>query len=204
VPSHEAWARASPDEQLRIERQWLELITGRATGESTSEVFAFEQLYRAYASRLHALGTSWLGVTDAFDVVQTVFLSVWRRRRELPADTVLRAYLLGAMHHRIRNARRNTAAHLRLVTTERGESPVAEPHDALEYEDALRAMLEGLPPRTRLTVLLYYALGFTRRQVAAILGISVRTVKHDLTAARPALKKLLGMVRSDGVACLLA
>lgn len=54
---------------------------------------AFERLFRRHASGLkqHLLG--YLTDDRADDVVQTVFLRIWRRRRECPLDRITASYL---------------------------------------------------------------------------------------------------------------
>src|SRR4051794_9078194 len=46
-------------------------------------------------------------VALAEDVVQDVFLTLWRRADDVPIETGMRAYLFGAVHRRALHARRS-------------------------------------------------------------------------------------------------
>ena len=59
---------------------------------------------------------------------------------------------------------------------------------------AFWAAVRTLPTRPRLVVSLYYALEHTTPEVASILGVPEGTVRSDLTRARLALAKQLGVL----------
>src|SRR5215472_13445222 len=95
------------------------------------EAFAhdFETLFRAHHSELCAFAYRFVGsVDEARDVVQDVFMTVWRRRAVLRAEMPTRGYLY--------RATRNVALHrLRHVAVE-------ERHALLEHADEIDAGTE--------------------------------------------------------------
>jgi len=67
-----------------------------------------ERLFRSHYTGLVAFATRVTGNTaEAEDLVQDVFLGLWRRRTELPAEDAVRPYLYRAAHNRALNVVRN-------------------------------------------------------------------------------------------------
>jgi RNA polymerase sigma-70 factor (ECF subfamily) len=195
--SVDVWERATPDERVQIEGTWLRLIVGRDERDSR---WAFEQFYRAYVNPVLAIARARLGGSDAEDVVQAVFLDIWRLRARLPLATLLRKYVYGALQHRLASAYRSNGRRARVSDPARhneatgGGEWTAGPPDALERAEGEQAWLDALdalPARTRLIVLLSYGHGFSRPEIAALVGVSLETVRDALADARPVLRHLL-------------
>ncbi len=153
---------------------------------SLSDEEAFELLYREHSPSLYQIAKSRVSEADASDIVQSAFLGLWKRRHGLPLDDT-RAYLRGAVRHGIIDTLRALAVRRNQVDVESrsASDEVCDPDQSFESAEACEQALRALNGRTRLTVLLFHADHFTRRQIAAILNISVRTVKHDLAAVHP-------------------
>jgi len=169
------------------------------------DVAAFEALYRAHAPALLAFAHSQVRSRElAEDLVQDLFLALWRHRKKWDLRTSLRAYLLGALRNRIISYRRSMQARegaLRRVETATLAS-VAEPSGAdhrvreAELAEAIEKAIGALPPRCRETFLLVRQQNLTYTEAAEVLGISVKAVEMNMVRALAALRKELGAWRT--------
>jgi RNA polymerase sigma-70 factor (family 1) len=163
---------------------------------------ALDQLYHTYATPLYRFVYRHVeSAEEARDAVQDVFLKLWRQRRQLRPDTDLRAYLYAmarnrAMDHlrrrrledRVRSAQ--TAAPAEDAAPSIG--PGAEEQLAAdELADGIRHALEALPYRQREVLLLRWQRQLTNEEIAAELGISVKTVEMHVTRAIKTLRPIL-------------
>jgi RNA polymerase sigma-70 factor (ECF subfamily) len=132
--------------------------------------------------------------SDAEDVVQTVFLKLFRREEPLHLRKEPRAYLYRAAV----NAALNTVRSRRhdSVIDEGEGSEVATPDLAADAADSAiqRNLIDAiaqLNPRTVEILVLRYGHDFSDAQIAKMLGKSRGTIAVTLYRARARLKKLL-------------
>ena len=157
---------------------------------------AFDRLFRSYYALLVRIAEAMLrdGGT-AEEIVQDVMLELWRRREALEVPKSTRAYLLQATRNRALN-------HLRHLAIERRSEPyVAEmvarvaPTDAQlrerEIQGALREAVDTLPDRCREVFELSRVKGLRYAEIAAALGISVKTVEVQMGKALRILRERL-------------
>lgn len=142
----------------------------------------------------------------AEDVVQEVFLTVWREPGRFdPGRGTVGSWLMTVVHHKAVDAVRREA-------TRRRHHPLAEwPEDApgesaapapsadrlalgAVLADQVRAALGRLPREQRETLGLAYYGGYTQREVAALTGVPIGTVKSRMFAGVARLRVLLGPV----------
>src|SRR5687768_1995992 len=89
------------------QEQEQELVSRIRSGD----VAAFEQLYRQHAPGLLAFAHTQLRSREvAEEIVQELFLAVWKHRHTWMLTRSLKAYLFGALRNRITSYRRTTAA----------------------------------------------------------------------------------------------
>lgn len=156
------------------------------------EFGCFEDLYRAEFPGLVAVATALTGDIGASE--------------DLVQDTMVKAFLRwswlqrfgrpGAWCHRVlTNACRDWRRHARVEARYWRGAVVrdlvdAPSHEAVEFWAAVRR----LPRRPRLVLTLFYAGDKTTAEVASILDVPEGTVRSDLSRARLALAKELGML----------
>ncbi|KOF52059.1 MULTISPECIES: sigma-70 family RNA polymerase sigma factor [unclassified Achromobacter] len=148
---------------------------------------AVQALYRAHHGWLHNWLRARLGNSfDAADLAHDTFVRVLRHRHELEALREPRAYLatvarrLMLNHHRRRSLE---AAYLEaLAALPPAQVPPAEQRlILLETLNEIDDMLDGLPPRVRQAFLLAQLEGLSHAEIAARLGVSLRSVHRYVT-----------------------
>jgi RNA polymerase sigma factor (sigma-70 family) len=161
---------------------------------------ALEALYDRYGRAAYSLARRILTEeTLAQDVVQEVFLSLWRDARRFDAGRgTVATYLLSMTHHRAvdvvrreENLRRWRTSDERLELTPDPKAQVEDEVEASERRTEVRAALKDLPEPQRQALLLAYFGGYTQREVAALVGVPLGTVKTRMAAGMRKMKEAL-------------
>jgi len=138
----------------------------------------------------------------AEDVVQEAFLAFWRNpSRYDAAKGRFGTWLLTLVHHKSVDAvRRESAIRRRTVpASDDGEEWSAPPGPGAD-EDAIGSLVAGqvrdalgrLPAEQRQVLALAYYGGYTQREVAALTGVPLGTVKSRMFTGIARLRSLLG------------
>ncbi len=165
---------------------------------------AFDELYQLHAPRLYGLARRLVGPADADDVLQEIFLTVYRKLSLYRGESALSTWLF-------RLGTNVCLDHLRSRATRTGRM-----NDTLddEYEDGsgagpilgviarldLERALDTLPARARAVFVLHDVEGLEHRDVAGLLGITEGTSKSQLHKARMRLRQQLRPTTHEGVA----
>ena len=157
---------------------------------------AFDTLFRAFYPPLVGLAEGLLRRRDvAEEVVQDVLLELWRRRESLLLEESLRAYLFRAVRNRALNHLRHEKVERRGEPYAAGEaSSPASAQTALEEEEidaAVRDAVAARPERCREVFELSRARGLRYAEIAAVMGISVKTVEAQMGKALRLLRERL-------------
>ena len=171
---------------------------------------AYDELVRTHhASIYHAAQRMLRDPGEAADVTQDVFLKVFRHIDGFRAESSLRTWIFriafSEILNRIRWSRRRYLHRTISIEEEsenvpEGHAPLqladegSTPEQALEQkerEQAFQNALWKLSEEHRSVALLRDVQGFSYAEIAAILGISIGTVKSRLARARAELKKHL-------------
>ncbi len=139
----------------------------------------------------------------AEDVVQEVFLVLWRDpgRFDPRRGTVI-SWLLTLVHHKAVDAVRREATRRRHhVPTDEPDERSVTPGPSADRAaigsvigEQVRAALGRLPREQRQALGLAYYGGYTQREVAALTGVPIGTVKSRMFAGVARLRVLLGPV----------
>ncbi|MGY1842884.1 sigma-70 family RNA polymerase sigma factor [Modestobacter sp. SYSU DS0875] len=173
-----------------------QLVARVAAGDRT----AVDDLYERFRRPAFALARR--VVADdvlAEDVLQEVFLAVWRDPGTFDASRgTVASWLLSAVHHKAVDAVRREESHRRRQARAVDElalaAPAAVPDEAADRVAAatVRTALQALPESQREVLALVYYGGYTQREVAALTGAPLGTVKTRLLAGVRRLTDALG------------
>jgi len=159
---------------------------------------AFDQLFSDYGKRLYYFAYGYLkSKEEAEEVVQEVFLRIWRNRDQINPDLSFKAYLFKIAWHYIielfeRNARQQAYRHKIL---EEAVKFTYETNERLDYQillEKVEKLIQKLPPRQKEILLKRKKEGISIKDIALQLGISPKTVENHLSEAIKNLKNGFG------------
>ena len=140
--------------------------------------------------------------TMAEDVLQEVFLSVWRDPAAFDrAKGTVASWLLAVVHHKAVDAVRREESQRRRQALAEDELALDAPTATRDVEDdvwsrmvaeQVRTALGALSDTQREALTLAYYGGYTQREVAALTGTPLGTVKTRMLAGMRRLKEELG------------
>ncbi len=172
---------------------------------------ALKPLFARYAPLVFHMATQSLDPGTAEEIVQDVFLSVWRKSQGFdPKRGAFRPWLMQIAHYRILNELRTRSRRPRLDPDAGGDTleRVRDSRDGPAEEawqsyrkNAVRAAVDRLPPAQRQALSLAFFDELSHDQVAVALKLPVGTVK---TRIRAAVHKLRFMLAPLGVAAVAA
>ena len=156
---------------------------------------ALATLYDRYGGMVYAMGLRLLGDRPlAEDLVQDVFVSVWRKAATFDPD---KASFTTWVHRMARNRATDLDRRRRArPRTAQEEPPASLPAGAGGTEGIAQRLdvaeaLSGLSPKHQQVLVLAYFEGLTQREIALATGIPLGTVKTRTTAALRALSKIM-------------
>ena len=183
-----------------------DLTVSRPGDGSLTDGAAFEDLFRTHYARLHAFVWRRIGSrSGAEELVQELFLRVWREAREGIMTHVTREYLYRGAHFLALDFLKRQRLEERWHVSMDGDAtagPAAVPAfdvaaafadaawdtEARALADAATAAVARMPARRRQIYLLCRQDGLSYTEIAHVLGISVNTVKVQMGRAMRALR----------------
>ncbi len=167
---------------------------------------SFDKLFTIYVNQLFGFVNGYLKMKEeAEEVVQEVFLNVWRGRKNLNPELSFKAYLLKIAYHKI-------IEHFELVNKKQAykhyiiEESVEFTNDMderLNYQmllDKVENLINQLPPRQKEVLIKQKKDGLSVKEIASQLGISPKTVENHIREALINIKRELGI---DNISSLL-
>jgi RNA polymerase sigma factor (sigma-70 family) len=160
---------------------------------------ALEELYSRYGAACYSLARRVLrDEVLAQDVVQEVFLSCWRRGGYDPSRGGVASWLLAITHHKaVDLVRKEERLRSRRASEETLQDLAAASGSAedqawlLLKAAAVRGALRELPAEQREVLLLAYYGGYSQREISAITGVPLGTVKSRTLGAMRRLQTAL-------------
>ena len=175
---------------------------------------AIAALYARYAPRVLAVAVQALDRATAEEVVQDVFVSVWKNARAFdPKRGPLRPWLFQIAHHRIANELRRRRRRPHIEDDPEGERLASLPDPAADASretweayrrEALGRALEKLPPPQRQALGLAFFSDLSHGEVAGVLGLPLGTVKSRLRSGISQMRARLAPIAAALLVLLLA
>jgi RNA polymerase sigma-70 factor (ECF subfamily) len=171
------------------EREWLAKL---AAGDRAALDFLFRRYYAELCRTAYRI---LLDTAAAEDVVQEVFLTLWRQRARTVEIEQPGPYLRRAVRNRALNHHRDHQS--RTVQLDEAPEPVTphdittRPLDQSELDQMLEKAIAALPERSRLVFVLSRYESLSQKEIASQMGISVKTVENQMTRALRLLREHL-------------
>ena len=160
-------------------------------------------LYRRFARLIVGLASQTLDRAAAEDIVQDVFLAVWRNAATFdPERGSVRAWILQIAHFRLLNELRRRSRQPEIQADPEGHVlaslPARDPGPAeaaaAEHRRAtLQSAVDELPPPQRAAIRLAFLDDLTHEQVAAELGLPLGTAKTRIRDGLIRLRDAMGV-----------
>ena len=156
---------------------------------------AFETLFKSHYVDLCKFAYHYVRCQDiAEDLVQNVFLNIWRIRHTWRPKGSIKSYLYKAVHNQSKNHARRKIIQKKWEEELNHIGPKNyQSADALtsqnEIQYAYQNALDGLPRRCRLIFTLSRVNGLKYKEIAELLGISIKTVEVQMGRALKKLQK---------------
>lgn len=171
------------------EQKWIEKI-------QKGNKQAFERLFKEYYFELSRF--AWRYVESkavAEELVQDVFADIWEERTEWqPSNT--KAYLFSVVRNcavdYIRKQQVRQKYNSKLVDEKKPATINMEnKKETKQIRTAIKAEVEALPARSKMTFKLHRYDGLTYREIAEVMDVSVKTVESQMTRTLKRLRKRL-------------
>ena len=133
---------------------------------------------------------------QAKDIVQNVFINIWRMRSKLKDDFVVKSYLFKSVYNEFLNQNRNKKQVVKLDKKYIDAlSQIVEEENEKSLERLIKLVkqeIENLPPKCKRTFLLSKQEGLSNIEIAEYLNVSIKSVEAHMTKALAILRKTLG------------
>lgn len=161
---------------------------------------AFTEVYNRYWDKL--LFVAAVKLRDpamAEEIVQDVFLDLWKRRKQLSITGSLEAYLSVAVKYRIINAHAKMKREQDFLAGRTDTALRIEPWlDEKELQKNYQLLVSQLPEKCRITYRLSREEGLSLKEIAGKMAVSQKAVEANLTRSlkllRFGLKKILSVL----------
>lgn len=164
----------------------------------------YKSLFRRYYANLLFYATRIVGEDEAEDVVQDVFVELWRRRDTMKVGEQIQAFLYRAVYTRALNVLKHRdimnsyEAVVLDIHKKRVEFYQPDSNDVVkriednELRRKLNEAINELPDKCRMVFKLSYLHEMKNKEIAETMGISLRTVEAHMYKALKLLRDRLG------------
>lgn len=171
-----------------LEQEWLKQL---ANDDKKAYEIIFKAHYQAvYLSALRITKDS----NSAKDAAQEVFLELWKNRHKLNITSTLKPYLCrGAVNRSLNIVKsRNHHAGQDLATIIEPSAKSSTPNELIETKELktrIHQEINNLPERCRQVFVLSRFEGKKYKEIADLMGISIKTVENQMLKALKTLKE---------------
>ncbi len=158
-----------------------------------SDAVAFRVLYEHYYEELYRF--AWRRTRDqesSLDIIQDVFSKMWQNRSTLDETQSIKSFLYRSVINQSIDLLRKKSVRMHSplefvveqASEEDNETEIAE-------KEALESALEKLSDKQQQVLMMRHVEGFKNKEIADILGISVKAVEKRITGALKKLRKFM-------------
>lgn len=158
---------------------------------------AFTEIYNRYWKKLFTVAANKTNDLDeAEEIVQDIFISLWRRRGELTVIDTLSSYLAVSVKYKVIKSldKRNNRQKYLGYSTDHISVADNYTEEWLEFEELksrLTLFVAELPEKCRMVYQLSRDAGYSQKKIAEEMGISEKTVEAHLGKALKTLRTRL-------------
>lgn len=155
---------------------------------------AYKYLISTYHGKLTTYAFNLIHDKDlAEDIVQNVFLKIWKKRNKLKPDLSIQNLLYKSVYNEFidqyRKSKKTVALEKKYIDA---LSTVVDEEDGQSLErlfDTVKKEIENLPPKCKQTFLLSKKEGLTNIEIAEHLDVSIKSVEKHISKAFSILRK---------------
>lgn len=162
------------------------------------DIKAFDALFQKYSDRLYRFSFSLLkNDEDSKEIIQEVFLRIWKKREELDSSKSFKSYLFTISYRLIIDQLRIRIKdqEYRKFLQEYFNINSIEIESNLDYESLnkkIEIIIEELPEKRKLIYKLSRQKGYSHKEIAQLLGLSIKTVENQINLSLKYFKTRLG------------
>ncbi len=177
---------------------------------ATEQKYSFEELYQQYGNKILNLAFHMTGDEEsARDLTQEIFIKIYENLAQFRGQSHIYTWIYRIALNHITNylksqkrLRWKTFLNIDLIDALRGKIPEssksfideAGPHSRLEKkerEKIIWKLIQELPVQQRVSLILHRYEGYSYKEIADLLGISMNAVESRIYRAKQALAKKL-------------
>ena len=163
----------------------------------------YQTLFRKYYPSLIFYATRLVGEEDAEDVVQDVFVELWRRQESIEIGDQIQAFLYRVVYTRAlnvlkhRNVESGYCAAMEEINQRRAEFYQPDNNEVIrriedrELRKEIHDAINELPDKCKEVFKLSYLHDMKNKEIADALGVSLRTVEAHMYKALKVLRNRL-------------
>lgn len=170
-----------------------------------SDHTAFEALFDRYSAQLFRFSLSYLKSKEAAeDVVQEVFIKIWKNRKALKTDTSFQSYLFTIALNSVRKYFNQQAKLYELkhgIIVDLSDKQL-ELDDCSDYQillDKLDEVIKRMPEKRQVVFIKKKIEGKSLNEISEELNISIKTVEYHITEAMKFLKQEFNALQIKGL-----
>ena len=166
-----------------------------------SGIAEFDRIYAEHHIRILRYLTRMVGVQDAEDLAQEVFIRAAKAYEDFRHEAKIETWLYRIATHVAVDRLRGTASRRETLLGQELDEVAADGQESVSSleektlrraaNECIRNVIYGLPENYRTPLILSELEGFTNREIAEIMDVSLDTVKIRLHRAKEQLRKAL-------------
>jgi len=183
------------NEKPKVNKDDVELIEAI----NNANPIAFKRLFDTYWKKIYRTALQKLPTEeDASDITQDVFYIIWKNRAGWQVKSNIAAYLMSMLRHKIYDFYAQRDRLPIFVPIDEQEEywdysfQEGEQQDFTNENKLVRKEIEGMPEKMREIFLLSRFENLSAQQIADKLGISVQTVRNQVSTALKRIKSRFG------------